>query len=251
MSGQPTNATPKPGAGQDPARVSAGLALIDAAEDGALWIVHELLPKADLSMTNLSGQNALQAAVRFKMARCASALLPHFDAKAKNGRGRTLLMEAAADGWAEGVKLLLPASDANDVDEGGWTALFHAVETNVAWTDPARKDILEALLSACDPNVADQHGMTALMIAASVGDKEAVEIRAPVSNPRATDKQGETALDHATKRSRFWVDSSSAGLIEILRKEMQIAERAEIRQEVASADADATASAPRRAPRAL
>jgi len=201
--------------------VIASLALIDAALDGNLGAVRRLLPQADVSVRNLTGLNALEAAIRRMETQCLLELAPHFDVKEANGEGRTPLMLAALRGWAEGVKILLPQSDAKAVDRQGRDALMAAAfdhddtcvrlllphsdaravakdgMTALIWAAGKGAQTVPALLPASDPLAASDEGITALMAAASGGREEAAKRLLPFSNPWAMDREGKTALDHA------------------------------------------------------
>ena len=263
-------------------RVLAGRKLAEAAQFGHLEQIRDLLPQADLSVTNRLGRNALAAAVRAMRSLCVKEMLPWFDVKApdKKRGGQTLLMDAVASGWPAGVELLLPHSDAKAKNDKGWTALMRAASKNVGG-----EEMLSLLIPRSDVEASDSNGWTALMIAATVGAQNVATLL-PASNPNATnaagetalmaaidairvdcaetlipvsdlrvrDKTGKTALDHAIARPNL----VGAPLHERIRRQMALNEQSEIIAEIqkhgVKTNSESHKKAPsrvRKAPRAL
>lgn len=118
-----------------------------------------------------------------------AALARGANPKAREGRAPTALMRALEPENAECAFLLAPLSDLSARDLHGQTALHLAAATGSS-------ELLIAL-GARDPAVcaaADRYGDTPLIIAARRGQRSAVEILLPASDPLAANHDGETAL---------------------------------------------------------
>ena len=237
-------------------RQKAGLHLFYAARSGNVALVRELAPVADVSVKVAGGMSALHGAVEARSAECIEALLPWIDANTKSLDTRTSLMDAAAYGWAEGVQLLLAASDASLTNRVGVTALMFAAgvegaqecirlllprcdpnakdrrgQSPLSWAATTSLENVCALLPACNPRTQDHSGYTPLMLAATVGRQlSVVEALIPGSDLWAMDKAGRTALDHALKNPN---KGDCAKIADLIRQSMAIAERADLRKEVA------------------
>jgi len=112
---------------------------------------------------------------------------------------QTLLMMAARGGHLKLLPLLIPASDARDKDKYGRTALMHAAECCAPFS------ALLALLPFSDPAERAANGQTLLMKAVDrrgISENEAervVDLLLPLSNPEDRDQIGNTALMHAAR----------------------------------------------------
>ena len=110
--------------------------------------------------------------------------------------GMTTLMLAAEAGHIEIVNALLKVGAmVNAQSKNGWTAMDLA-------TIAGREDVIKVLLAAgADPEVKENLlGVTPLMIAAQYGYTDIVkEVLTAGGDVEATDKEGNTALEFATK----------------------------------------------------
>jgi hypothetical protein len=118
-----------------------------------------------------------------------------YDPNAHDSAGYTPLIAAARAGNVEMIRLLT-SRGANpnlpDTAVNSWTPLLHAVHK-------AQPRAIAALLDAsANPNDADPHGTTPLMMAAGYGYTDIVKILlAHKANPRLAARDGITALDLA------------------------------------------------------
>jgi len=193
--------------------------LFYAASKGNAPCVEILLSLCDPKASGAKGQTPLMAAVgafgnfwnNGDRAETIRLLLPASDPLAQDVAGRTALLAAAAAGSDdELIRLLLPVSDAARVDGSGQNALMlRAGRRHLA---TANSDIVAELAAVCDPRQADEHGQTALMFAASVGNAGAVEILAPLSDINHVDGEGCTAL----MRAAMWKSDGNLKCCQIL-----------------------------------
>lgn len=118
------------------------------------------------------------------------------DINARNYDGKSVLFAAASMGLTAGVKQLIDAkADVNAKANDGYTALVVAIGNGYV-------DIPKLLIKAnADVNMNDNKwGVTALMSAAEKGNKELVHlILKAKADLSIKDKEGQTALDYATK----------------------------------------------------
>jgi ankyrin repeat protein len=187
------------------------------AEIGLVHGLQALLNRADVNHVDQNGWTALMKASLSRHIEAAEMLLntPNFDPNAHNQLNKALSM-AASNGDASVIKLFwAKGANVNHVGQFGWTALMWAAFSgnvdatelflNTPGFDPnAHNQLNKALnmaakyrtteiikpLVAKGANVnyyADQHGGTALMIAASNGYAEFVEhlVKTPGFDPHA------------------------------------------------------------------
>ena len=136
------------------------------------------------------------AAERSSTAELEKTLLLLTDVNARDSSGWTALMYAAQSGTLEGMRLLGRAGALADLrSNSGETALFAAVTAQV---DPdARIVMLRGL--GVDVNATDVHGVTPLMIAATVTRKQTHVIQTLLqlgADPSKRDDKGRTAADY-------------------------------------------------------
>ncbi|MEX3614547.1 MAG: ankyrin repeat domain-containing protein, partial [Burkholderia gladioli] len=141
-------------------------------------------------------------------------------AKRGGGIGRTTLILAAGSACAECVELLLPLFEADAVDSDGKTALMVAAEAQKG----APAGCVAKLAAASNVLKRDWRGRNALHHAARCGLPEAVEILAPLIDPRLRDKECENALDATRAR----LDDDGERIRETLRRAIAERERGEI-----------------------
>jgi len=175
-----------------------GVSAVDlAADTGSAACLALLLERADLRAQSACwDQEAVESGVKHpKISRNAMRMTP--------------LMLAAKSGHAECVALLLPHSRLNDrMSKSSTTFPCATAFMLAAWFQ--RPECVATLARASTPeqiNATDNHGRTALMMAAKEGDaKEVGTLRALLAhgaNPWLADKDGKTAFDLAAARNRF------------------------------------------------
>lgn len=115
--------------------------------------------------------------------------------EARDERGRTALILAALSGHIGTMRVFFEAGaqlDARDTGRRRWPALMHAVDADKA------ASVLALLDWGADPDASEESGYTALMMAASRGDRQVgEELLARGANPEAELFLGFTALDYA------------------------------------------------------
>jgi ankyrin repeat protein len=205
-------------AGADPAAAEADgfRALSFALQAGYAPMARLLLPVCPISVSMdgcWKGENDLFAATRSGSAECMRLISGHCDKAARETAIGDNLAVIAARENAEALEIALSwhedgpdgasASDPSIAGEDGKNALGAAVEAG-------RVDCVEALLRWADrapgrlerlnPNLKDKTGQTPLMDAAERGLLRCVELLAPISDAKAVDKAGESALILAVKK---------------------------------------------------
>lgn len=138
------------------------------------------------------------------------------DVGEKSYGGRTALMWAAETGSPEVVEKLLAISNPREVDDDGKTALMWACDNwpsfdpgalpqlNMMWRERADegKRILEMLLPVSDARAVNSDGETALMLAVKTGAMDMVEMLAAHVDANARNKEGRSALTLALMERR-------------------------------------------------
>ena len=149
-----------------------------------------LLPKSGVT------QLMRAAADRNGTAELEKTLLLLTDVNARDSSGWTALMYAAQSGTLEGMRLLWRAGALADLrSNDGETALFAAVTATVG--PEARIVLLRAL--GVDVNATDLHGVTPLMIAATVAGRQTHVMQTLLqmgADPSKRDDKGRTAADY-------------------------------------------------------
>jgi ankyrin repeat protein len=171
------------------AEKGGGTALMAAARGGHAECVRILLEAADPNHEGAGvddGRTALSLAIEGGHAECAALLAPVTDMgiRARAGHdcvGLDALQLAAARGHAECVRALLPFCDPRETARAGFA-------------DASRSTALSRLGVSQSLMASDLDGRTALMIAASRGHADCVEILLPASDPSAVSPNGADAL---------------------------------------------------------
>ncbi len=194
------------------------------------------------------------------------------DVNAKNRDGETALIKAVNAGHLEAVKLLIPKSDVDTRGGGGMTALMYALQhtmsicssaptisnyqsfiksiqesslkiiqalfpiSNIKLKDNDDRTILMYVAGACarnnkdfmdyqdfmakflkahgaDPKAIDKNGETALMLAAASNNAAMVTYLLPLSDPKHSDNKGQNALMHAGINDPYEVNSDVVRLL--------------------------------------
>ena len=184
-------------------------ALMRAARSGDTEAVHALLAGgAKVDRRNGNGGTALMYAAVGGHTEIVDLLIRHgadVDARGTNGWGA--LMVACAKGYVPIVERLLAAgADADSSDVYGWTPLMRAIYEQ-------RNAVVRELLTESDVDLdaVNDHGSSALHLAAIVGDRDIA--RALVNRGAdmdLADTDGRTAADIAEARG-------DAGLARLLR----------------------------------
>ena len=143
-----------------------------------------------------AAERALHDAARNGEARLVRALLEaSIGVDAHDERGRTPLMLAAERGHVATMRMLMEAGatlDARDAGKQRWPALMYALHADRATA------ALALLEWGADPSACDDSGYSALMMAASRGDRWVVdELLSRGADPTAELFLGFTALDYA------------------------------------------------------
>lgn len=180
-------------------------ALYCAVSGGSLECVELLLDRCDPKATGDDGWTALISAAVGKNLSILGLLLPLSDVDASTREGRTALLGAAQRGHRDAVELLLPRADLNRQDATGRTALMLALDLDMRLDYynekyQTRIAILRALLDAgADPNLRDEGGNTALILAVTRGalGKAGVTVLLPKSDANLANLSGDTALTAA------------------------------------------------------
>ena len=171
--------------------------LMDAAGRGDTATVRKLIGYgADVNAANRNGGTALMyAAAAGRMAALAMLLDHGARVDARSRTGWTALTLAAVKGHPDVVQRLLRAgADINAADVYGWTPLMRAVHEQ-------RHGAVQVLLDApgVDVDARNEHGSTALHLAAQRGDRPIVEhLLAGGANPELEDQEGLTPSEIAS-----------------------------------------------------
>jgi ankyrin repeat protein len=202
--------------------------LIDAAESGGLWLVHELLGQGANPMAKhpTTGETALMAAAAAGHLRCLGCLIGVSDPLAKSVfEEKTALMIAAENNEAACVQALLEAGGVDEQDARGETAFMRAlgaishecedILSKVSDLSVANHEGKDALMIAIEktsrmgqtsklwadelldrgaPIQKTKDGSTPLMIASLSAKTSLVRRLLPLSDPRETNDKGQTAL---------------------------------------------------------
>ncbi len=110
---------------------------------------------------------------------------------AKDSFGRTPYLLALQHGFKGGVKNLLAKADRKKPDAYGYNALHYAVR----YGTPG--DLMEAIDAGIDAKAAAKDGVTPLMVAARLDNAPFVQALIPLSDVKAADGIGYTALHYA------------------------------------------------------
>jgi len=165
--------------------------LILAAKESDVLLVRDLVAAgADVNATTENGGTALMfAAIRGDVETQRTLLDAGADVNAIGGFDWTALMVASVKGHVPAVRQLLAGgADPNIADIYGWTPLMRAVYEG-------RDQVVQALLEQADIalNAANDHGATALHLAAITGDEElARALLLAGANPAVEDAEGRT-----------------------------------------------------------
>lgn len=157
-----------------------------------------------------------------------------FAAGRRDNHGRTSLILAAQAACADCVRLLLPLSNPNAADMDGRTALMWAAVA----TDGDVEGCLSELALVGDATKRDKRGRTALHLAASSGQPEAVERLADLIDPLICDDEGKTSFDASGDR----LDADGERIRQTLRRAIAERERREIHVATSELGAFATHS---------
>lgn len=110
---------------------------------------------------------------------------------AKDSFGRTPYLLAFQHGMKGNVRELLSKADRRKADAYGYNALHYAVRYGTA------SDVVDALDFGIDAKAAAKDGVTPLMVAARLNNAAFVQSLVALSNVKAADKDGYTALHYA------------------------------------------------------
>lgn len=167
-------------------------ALVEAAEDGELERVNELLAEgAPVDSRDSDGRTALMLALEEGAVEVARALMTSgADVKAVDLEGWTTLMCAAEGGEVEIIRELARRGvDVSARASDGTTALLTAAPVE----EPS--ELVQVLLElGAQTEARDASGRTPLLIAAAEGNRPDVIALAKASDVNATDRDGNTAL---------------------------------------------------------
>jgi ankyrin repeat protein len=174
-------------------------ALMIAAREGNLGLVSQLLQNgADANAANINGGTPIMFAAISGNTGVIRALLDSgANINSRGSNGWNALMVSAAKGHEPATRMILDAgAEINSTDVYLWTALHRAVFEN-------RITVTRALLeySSLDIHRQDEHGATALHLAAAEGHSEIVELLISAgANPSFPDLSGRTAAVYASDR---------------------------------------------------
>lgn len=183
-----------------------GLPLLSAAEKGDEAEVRTLLSaSANVNAANKLGNTALMlAADNGHLAVARLLIAAGAEINAANKSGFTALMNAADQGDLSMVEtLVIAGADVNARSKVDYTALHMALRHPCDNDRPCRKIslLVRFLISnGADVDAVTKDGETALMVAAALGNAEAVsELLATDVDTNKTNSSGETAYCLATK----------------------------------------------------
>ena len=158
----------------------AFFALVNAVVGGWGEAIAFLAPLADAKKgRSNSGKTILGVAAKAVSAPGGTLdlLLPWADAKAQDKEGRSALMIAAEAGNLVAIERLLPLSDVAAVDQYGRDALMHTVAGRPGEN---QEEAARRLATVSDLGLRDDHGASALRLAASSGAKKALAALIPL-----------------------------------------------------------------------
>ncbi|MDR2384561.1 MAG: ankyrin repeat domain-containing protein [Tannerella sp.] len=164
---------------------------IDAAKNGNVALVKELLENGDVNAARKNGVTALMSASGKGHTEVAKLLIEKgADVNATRKNGWTALMCASLKGHTEVAKLLIEkGADVNATRKNNWTALLMAL--GIGHTEVA-KLLIE---KGADVNIANKNGWTALMSAAFNGYTDVAKLLIEKgADVNAIDKDGWTVL---------------------------------------------------------
>jgi len=174
---------------------------------------------ADVNSVGERGYTALLRAARWGNTDLVRYLIQHgADVRAKTPEGKTTLMEAVTNpGDTQLLTALASAGvDIKARDNSGRTVLHYASEAvDDCWKaspEAANQQMLAAIRylvkAGSDPNVSDNSGKTALMLAAGKCNPAMVKTLLEANaNPNAADAEGNTALLMASRKSDYFSET--------------------------------------------
>lgn len=182
---------------------------VDMCSEGdTQGVIEAIKAGINVNAKNNNGETALMWAAGKGHTEIVNALIKAgANVNAKTKSDWTALMYAAGKGHIETVIVLLKVgADVNAKTNGGlysgWTALMVA-------TMGGQSEIVNKLIKAgADVNAANDDGMTALMFVAQFGYTEIVNALIEAGADDLTDKEGKTALIHATQYNEFFSDNN-------------------------------------------
>ena len=185
-------------------------ALMEAVESGRIEMVKVIIARnPDVNAKNVAGSSAFDLA-RTKGRRDllqvlrgrTSTAVSHSLNSPQRGVTYAGLHQAALEGNAKGItSLLATGADVNARDANGRTALMIAASAG-------KTDVVELLLvKGANPNMADyKEGRTALIVAAEAGHAEAARsLLNKGADPNVKDRFGETAMSNAQRLKRVHI----------------------------------------------
>jgi ankyrin repeat protein len=173
----------------------ADVRLFQAIRSGDVASLKQALTKSNLESRDRRGATLLMHSAAFGNLATLKLLLDMgADANARNDFNATALLWAARDPEKARV-LIAHGADVNARSKQGRTPLM------LAALRPGGSAIVALLLSkGADPSVADNHGDTALGLAATIGEAESMRLLlAKGADPMAKNDKGETSLILASK----------------------------------------------------
>ncbi|MGA2629450.1 MAG: ankyrin repeat domain-containing protein [Terriglobia bacterium] len=176
--------------------------LMSAAWQGNLKAVEELLREgADVNARDYLGRTPIWYSRGREVA--PILLAAGADIDIKDNEGLTPLMLAASMREIAMVKWLMAAgANLNERSSDGRTALHYAARERLYRQDPPGTETVKLLLEAgASPNIKDNAGNSALILAAVEGQLEEVEaLLAAGANVKTRNKSGKSALSIATEK---------------------------------------------------
>ena len=168
---------------------------------------------ADVDVRDADGESALNWAAYMGHTVVVKDLLTAGADRTVVGRRfrLTALALAVQRGQRGAVALLLPTAEMTLASGPEKAPLLHlALEPNGAKRADRRQRIVELLLGAgAEVNQTDAHGLSALMVAARLGDEALVQtLLAAGADITARDNDGRTAGDHAAEAGRSFPPAS-------------------------------------------